>query len=87
MGRVQLRLGELGLEAVVAEMTQAATRAVCSTLSLPHLEATLAEAVEPAIRGVLSRYAVAFDVCGMSVICDEGEPVDAWAAEEPEQDG
>ena len=87
MTRVQLKLGDLGLEEVVAELAQAAARAVCTRLSLPEKEKAAAEATRPALREVLARYAVAFDVCGMSVICEEGEPIDVWSGEEGEGRG
>jgi len=85
MKRVHLRLGDLGLEAVVDEMAQAAARAACAAaLAVPEKEQALSDAVRPALREVLGRYAVSFDLCGMSVICDEGAPVDAWGREEQE---
>lgn len=82
MRRVQLRLGDLGLGELVDELSKAAAGAACSSLARPEMEGAVGEAVRPALRQVLARYAVAFDVCGMSVICEEGEPMDAWGRED-----
>jgi hypothetical protein len=84
--RIQIQLTDRRLDDVVNEMATESTVAVDRIVKLGDARGETRAAVRQAIRGVLEKYVHAYDLCGLSILCNEATEIDPWELKDQDKD-